>query len=37
MAFIRQLGYARIHVFPYSRRQGTPADLMPGQLSTAEK
>lgn len=35
--FIREIGYARIHVFPYSRREGTPADLMPGQLSTGEK
>ena len=36
-AFIREMGYARIHVFPYSRREGTPADLMPGQLSAGEK
>ncbi len=36
-AFIRRIGFARIHVFPYSRREGTPAAVMPGQLSTAEK
>jgi len=36
-AFIRRIGYARIHVFPYSRREGTRADQMAGQLSTAEK
>ena len=26
-----------VHVFPYSRRAGTPAASMPGQLSRAEK
>ena len=26
-----------MHIFPYSRRQGTPAAAMPGQLSNAEK
>ena len=26
-----------MHIFPYSRRQGTPAASMPGQLSNAEK
>ena len=26
-----------MHIFPYSRRPGTPADQMPGQLSKAEK
>ncbi len=36
-AFIEQMGYARIHVFPYSPREDTPAALMPGQLSPAEK
>ena len=36
-AFIREMGYARIHVFPYSPREGTPAAAMPGQLSPAEK
>ena len=34
---IRWVGYAKIHVFPYSQREGTPAATMPGQLSTAEK
>lgn len=34
---IRFVGYAKIHVFPYSQREGTPAATMPGQLSTAEK
>lgn len=31
-AFLREVGFARIHVFPYSRRAGTLADTMPGQL-----
>ena len=35
--FIREIGFARIHVFPYSPREGTPAASMPGQLSRAEK
>lgn len=35
--FMRRIGFARTHVFPYSRRSGTKADLMPGQLTNAEK
>ena len=35
--FIQQVGFARIHVFPYSPREGTPAAEMPGQLSPALK
>ena len=35
--FIRKIGYARIHVFPYSQREGTKAAVMPGQLSNTEK
>lgn len=34
---IRKVAFARIHVFPYSPREGTKAAVMPGQLSTAEK
>ena len=34
---IRKIGFARIHVFPYSPRPGTPAAGMPGQLTSAEK
>ena len=34
---IETVGFARIHVFPYSSRPGTPAAGMPGQLSAAEK
>ena len=35
--FIVTVGFARIHVFPYSPRPGTPAASMPGQLSRGEK
>ena len=35
--FIERAGYARIHVFPYSPREDTPASLLPGQISPAEK
>ena len=34
---IRDVGYAKIHVFPYSPRENTPAAVMPGQLSKAVK
>lgn len=34
---IRKVGFARIHVFPYSSRPDTPAALMSGQLSSGEK
>ena len=37
LAFIRQCGFADMHIFPYSRRPGTPADKMPGQHSNAVK
>jgi len=34
---IRKIGFSRIHVFPYSQREGTPAADMPDQLSDAQK
>ncbi len=37
LAFIRRCGFADMHIFPYSRRPGTPADRMPGQLSRQVK
>lgn len=33
LSFVREIGFARIHVFPYSRREGTLAYSMQGQLS----
>ena len=37
LAFIRKCGFADMHIFPYSRRPGTPADKMPGQHDNATK
>ena len=37
LAFVERVGFARIHVFPYSRRSGTIADKMPDQVPEAEK
>ena len=37
LAFIRRCGFADMHIFPYSRRPGTPADKMSGQHSNATK
>lgn len=30
--FIRTCGFSSMHIFPYSRREGTPADRMPDQV-----
>ena len=35
--FLRRCNFAAVHVFPYSRRPGTKADKLPGQLSNAVK
>lgn len=35
--FLRRIDFYELHVFPYSRRRGTPADQMPGQLSEKVK
>ena len=37
LAFIRKCAFADMHIFPYSRRPGTPADTMPGQLGNTVK
>ena len=37
LEFLRRCGFAKVHVFPYSRRPGTPADRLPGQISRQEK
>ena len=35
LAFVARMAFARIHVFPYSRRRGTAADAMEGHLPRA--
>jgi len=35
--FCRQMGFARIHVFPYSRRSGTEASQLPDQIGSQVK
>ncbi len=37
LAFIQKCGFADMHIFPYSRRPGTPADKMPGQHNNETK
>lgn len=37
LEFIEKCGFSDMHIFPYSRRPGTPADKMPGQIERAEK
>ncbi len=37
LRFIRKCGFADMHIFPYSRRPGTPADKMPGQHNNDTK
>ena len=37
LAFLRKARFAAMHIFPYSRRTGTPAAKMPDQVSNGEK
>ena len=37
LAFLRRCAFSELHVFPYSRRPGTPADKLPNQLTAAVK
>ena len=37
LSFIQKCSFADMHIFPYSRRPGTPADKMPGQHTNAVK
>ena len=37
LAFIQKCRFADMHIFPYSRRPGTPADKMPGQHNNDTK
>ena len=36
-SLIEQIGFLHVHVFPYSRRRGTAAAEMPGQITENEK
>lgn len=35
--FLKEINFSKIHVFPYSRRKGTPADLMDNQVDEKTK
>ena len=35
LAFVREIGFAKVHVFPFSPRSGTPAADFPEQISKA--
>ncbi len=37
LEFLKKCAFTSMHIFPYSRRPGTPADKMPGQISNAVK
>ena len=37
LAFLEKCAFSGLHVFPYSRRPGTPADKLPEQLTAAVK
>ena len=37
LEFIQKCNFADMHIFPYSRRPGTPADKMPGQHNNDTK
>lgn len=37
LAFIEKVGFSDAHIFPYSRRPGTPADKMDGQTDRSTK
>ena len=37
LAFIRKCAFSSMHIFPYSRRPGTPAAAMDGQIPRAEQ
>ena len=37
VAFVKAIGFLKVHVFSYSRRAGTPAYDMPDQIAESEK
>ncbi len=37
LRFVEEIGFEKVHVFPYSKRSGTPAAKMPNQVEKSEK
>ena len=37
LEFAKKCGFAKMHIFPYSKRKGTPAERMPNQVDEAVK
>ncbi|MBR1863396.1 MAG: tRNA (N(6)-L-threonylcarbamoyladenosine(37)-C(2))-methylthiotransferase MtaB [Ruminococcus sp.] len=37
VSLVKRVGFSQAHIFPYSKRPGTPAALMEGQVSEEEK
>lgn len=37
MNFVKSIGFAKVHVFPYSQRKGTVADKLPDQIAPSIK
>jgi len=37
LRFVEEIGFYELHVFPYSRRKGTVADRLPGQVNETVK
>lgn len=37
LAFAQNCGFSKMHIFPYSKRKGTPAEKMPNQIPEAVK
>ena len=37
LAFAEKCGFAKMHIFPYSKRKGTPAEKMPNQVDESVK
>lgn len=35
--FAKEIGFSKIHVFPYSPKKGTPAAIMPNQITNSTK
>ena len=37
ISFVKEIGFTKIHVFPYSKRPGTPAAVAPHQVTRQQK